>query len=145
MIGFIIFMLIFSTIMASPLIAQLYYVYTLEEEKCKCSTDWKRDYIKIFSFVAIMYLFMIVMSLILGIEFYKNKVVNMLMRLASLINMIVLYVYIRKLKEIECGCALEYDNIYTFLKYYSLIGIVLMTLSILMFVYTLSNKLMGKK
>lgn len=145
MIRFILLMLILSTIVVSPFMIQLYYVYTLEEEKCKCSTDWKRDYIKIFSFIAIMYLFMIVMSLFLGIEFYKNKVVKMLMGLASLINMIVLYVYIRKLKEIECGCALEYDNIYTFLKYYSLIGIVFMAASILMFVYTLSNKLMGKK
>lgn len=144
-IGLKLFIIIGFLLSISPLLAQIYYINELEKDKCKCSEDWKRDYIQIFTLIALIYIIIIAISVYFEIDFHKNKIINFLLRLGGLVNMILLYVYIRKLKEIECGCALEHENMYIFLKYYSLFGIIFMVFSILRFVYNFTNMLMNRK
>lgn len=99
----------------------LYFVYDLETRKCLCSDSWKRDYIKGYT-ISIIILSVISM---LTKSFDKFPMIKELIGIAKAINTITLYLYIRELNDTNCICALENKKIYEFLKFQSLIGVII--------------------
>lgn len=109
----------------------LAYVYMLEMNNCKCSRDWKRDYIFYYS---LFYIFTIISFLILPELFYQNIHFSIMLKivlgLLMLVNIYCLYNYANKLEEIKCDCAEKYGR--EFMKIFSYFYVIVI---ILVFVY----------
>lgn len=105
------------------------YVYDLENKKCKCSKDWRRDYIKIFAFITL------VISVISCALTFSKVVLSNSFRIpihiilsaymiASIVNIYALFTYSQKLMVYKkCHCSDTWSR--TFLYYYSMVFAVL--------------------
>ena len=101
------------------------YVLTLEKLKCDCSKDWRRDYIKYYSTIAMV---------MIAIKLFNNKIteyvdVDILNKIylldffAGFIYLYVLLTYSYDLKNSQCKCS--ESPIRTFIYHYSIIILVL--------------------
>ena len=110
----------------------LKYVYDLEEEKCVCSRDWKRTYIKYFSglliFVGILGLFGL--DQISIAKSTKAKllplfaIVAALFTVGSFVYLYAIYTFSNDLiRHKNCPCS--ESHLRTFVYYYSIIVILL--------------------
>lgn len=132
-IGLIIYDLF--VILVSTLI--IYYINRLENSDCKCSDSKKRDFIKYYSICLISY--------IITTMFYpqfKNDLVQLVVVVFSIMNMIVLYVYVRSLRTCQCVMDTNQDMyIYEFITFYSrhllLFGIYAVLVLIAVYITTL--------
>lgn len=75
------------------------------EKKCKCSADWRRDYIKYFSIVSIIFAF----ANVFMHSSTQKLPVMMIVGLAGLVNLGSILSYIPDLKKKQCNCAIEDD------------------------------------
>ena len=120
----------------------LYYVFDLEQRKCLCSNNWKRDYIKIYSLSIIILTIISLFTPILDKCLAVKGIINM----AGLLNLAVLYIYVRELNISECVCAIEKnEKIYEFLRLYSLLGIMIVVYASCVVLSIYINKLGIKK
>ena len=120
----------------------LYYVFDLEQSKCLCSKNWKRDYIKIYSLSIIILTIISLFTPILDKCLAVKGIINM----AGLLNLAVLYIYIRELKSSDCVCSMEKnEKIYEFLRLYSLLGIIVVVYASCVVLSIYINKLDIKK
>jgi hypothetical protein len=115
-------------------IANLYilaYVYMLEMNNCKCSKDWRRDFIFYYS---LFYIFTIICFLILPEIFYHNIQIAILLKILLgvllLVNIYCLYTYADKLEKTECECAQNFGR--EFMKIFSYFYVVVI---VLVFIY----------
>lgn len=94
----------------------LTWINKLEATACKCSEDFKRDYIKYYFYVyvslySLMYLNAVYMlmagslSIFSGIILFIISIVQYILPIFSLLNIIFSIMYIWKLKEIQCACS----------------------------------------
>jgi hypothetical protein len=94
------------------------------EKKCECSTDWRRDYIKYFSIVAIIFAF--------ANAFLPNQIKNLplmlIIGLAGLVNLGSILSYIPGLKKKQCDCAIENDWRDNFIFWWIITSIILTVL-----------------
>jgi len=114
----------------------LHYVLNLEKEKCECSKHWHRDYIKYFSIAAIVVSSLMVILVVSGLRLNSGvaaflRVIRFLLGLATLVNIFVLYNYSTGLIEKECECS--ENTARTFMKYYSILLIAVLIISIIRF------------
>jgi hypothetical protein len=112
----------------------LNYVLTLEKEKCECSKDWQREYIKYFSIAAIVVSSVLIIVVLSGAKLNRGlnnflNVVRFLLGLASLVNIFVLYNYSTNLIKENCECSNSPARV--FAKYYSMIIVGLIVLALL--------------
>lgn len=96
------------------------------EKKCECSADWRRDYIKYFSIVSIIFAF--------ANAFMPNFIkillpLLMIFGLAGLVNLGSILSYIPDLKKKQCNCAIDDDWRDNFIFWWSLIGLILTVLA----------------
>jgi len=104
------------------------YIYRLEETECKCSDDWKRDFIKYYSII------MIVLSIFssMNINFNKkNPIIIGLMSLLCFSNIFFIYVlwkYNKFLCKRECECSSGWEK--DFMKFYTFTVILMITINI---------------
>lgn len=93
------------------------------EKNCECSADWRREFIKYYSIVLIVY------GLAGAAKLQpKNVPVLVILGLAGLVNLGSILSYIPDLKKKQCNCAIENDWRDNFIFWWSLIGLILMTL-----------------
>jgi hypothetical protein len=88
----------------------LMWIHHLEEIACKCSENWKRDYIKYFLYAFFaMVIFRILAILFTGKSLLQqNILLTSIMFLYygfSIVNMFVSIIYITELKNINCECS----------------------------------------
>lgn len=92
------------------------WIHKLEETACKCSEDFKRDYIKYYLYVYVsiytfMYLnamYMLLTSKVLfvnGIVMVLTSILQTILPIFALLNIIFSLMYIWRLKEINCKCS----------------------------------------
>lgn len=74
------------------------------EKKCECSADWRRDFIKYYSFILILVSLLAVAKIQI-----KNAPVMVLLGLVGLVNVVSVLTYIPDLKKKQCDCAIEND------------------------------------
>ena len=76
------------------------YIYLLKINTCKCSEDWRRDFIFNYSLV---YIFIVISFLIFPEIFYQNIqfaiLLKILMALLLIVNIYCLYTYSQKLER----------------------------------------------
>lgn len=87
-------------------ITTLTWIHKLEDTMCKCSQDFKRDYIKYFLYVYIVFLLFILSEHY--IKYDKTaasviKLVKTLMIIALIVNTIFAIIYITDLKGCKCS------------------------------------------
>ena len=104
-------LIVFSIAVGISLVA-LTWIHKLEEISCKCSEDFKRDYIKYFLYIYIGLYTVAAFSSILQLSGYRYKINTTLFKIfkiifyiASLLNSIFAIIYIYRLKEIDCKCS----------------------------------------
>ncbi len=93
----------------------LTWIDKLEKTACKCSEDFKRDYIKYYFYGYIVCLTLIyanALSIILSEFSVSNSavitligIIRYILPIFGLINMILSIMYIWKLKQIDCKCS----------------------------------------
>jgi hypothetical protein len=89
------------------------------ERKCKCSEDWRRDYIKYYSII------LIVTSLLSAAGIHpKNVPLFVVIGLAGLVNLGSILSYIPDLKKKQCDCAIENDWRDNFIFWWILISLI---------------------
>ena len=106
------------------------------EKKCDCSQDWRRDYIKYFNIVAIVF----AVVQLTARSFFREKIMSALNKplflkgtlgvatvygLAALVNAGSILTYIPDLKKKGCDCATEDDWRDNFIFWYMIIALVL--------------------
>lgn len=112
------------------------YVYDLEDDKCLCSKDWKRKYIKYFS-ALLVFSGVLAMALRLTPKVRITSGLRILLGLlgfvlsiGSLVYLYSLYMFSHNLiKHKECPCS--ESNLRTFVYYYSIIVILAVALSLI--------------
>jgi hypothetical protein len=130
-----------------------YYVVQLEQTKCECSKNWRRDYIKYYNFIMMIYILINLFggggstsktkSSSIGKLLSNTSVLSVILFL-SIVEIYALFTYIRDLRRNDCICATETQNdIYIFLKYYSILrilGVIFAFLMIINFYLNMTNK-----
>jgi hypothetical protein len=108
----VLFILIALSIAVGISLVALTWIHKLEEISCKCSEDFKRDYIKYFLYIYIGLFAVAAFSSILQLSGYRYKINTTVFKIfknifyiASLLNSIFAIIYIYRLKEIDCKCS----------------------------------------
>ena len=105
------------------------------ERKCKCSEDWRRDYIKYYSII------LIVISLLSASGFHlKNVPIFVVIGLAGLVNLGSILSYIPDLKKKQCDCAIENDWRDNFIFWWILISLIFTVLGSGVLAFMLTRK-----
>jgi hypothetical protein len=105
------------------------------ERKCKCSEDWRRDYIKYYSII------LIVTSLLSASGFHpKNVPLFVVIGLAGLVNLGSILSYIPDLKKKQCDCAIENDWRDNFIFWWILISLIFTVLGSGVLAFMLTRK-----
>jgi len=124
------------------------WIDKIEKNKCKCSENYKRDYIKYGWYFII---FITILSLIINIinHIFKNIIIDydLLKLIYSLIFtyiIILTILYIYDLKTKKCICSESYSREIAF--YYSIMELILYLFSISgmiisLYIYSIKNKL----
>jgi len=116
MLGVFVIQTIVTAILLGISIMALTWIHKLEEISCKCSEDFKRDYIKYFLYIYIVLIalgYLSTIGLLMGFKWGKMSptvkflvnILKNLMFIALIINSIFAVIYIYRLKEIDCKCS----------------------------------------
>ena len=99
----------------------LSWIFKLESQ-CNCSKDWRRDFIKYYSFTGVAVL------LVTLAKFRLPPVVMMTIGLAGLVNLYSVLSYIPMLNRNACTCATEDDWRDNFIYWYMILSVVMVVL-----------------
>lgn len=125
------------------------YVYKLEQDKCECSKDWRRDFIKVFSGIIIVLSSAFSVINCSGIKLSSAlsklvEVIAMITGMASIVYLYSLFTYSRDLIEKKCECSDKWQRL--FMYYYSIIVVVLIAIMMLsLLTLLLQSKKVSKK
>lgn len=129
-IKFLLYLIMFLLNMTLPLIISfifISYIKNLEDNKCKCSNDIRRKYVKYYGyFFVILTFIIIILALINSKHIIVRRFEEFLKYMCLFINLLaayVIYEYSEILEENNCECSNSWKQ--KFMKYYSyfLIGI----------------------
>ena len=79
----------------------LYWILKLENIGCECSKDWRRNFIMCW---IIIYIFIMIFETFIKNKIMKNVLVFLIF-LFQIIFIIIVFQYVRKLKNEKCKCA----------------------------------------
>ena len=109
----------------------LNYVDKLEQIKCGCSNDWRREYIKVYSLITIV---IVTTGLFLDVrKVLQNDIVLSiitLIQLGGFVYLYCLYTFTRDLKVGNCECSESWER--KLMYNYSLVIIILYFLTLIM-------------
>ena len=113
----------------------LKYILDLEKkENCECSQNNKKEFIKYFLMTSLAFSFISLLRILLGFKitnvFYRLFV--SLFQLAALVNVVVMFLYTRELKQKDCKCSEDWKRV--FMSRYSTFFVVIYPLLILFLV-----------
>ncbi len=123
----------------------LFYVYQLDVNDCKCSDNFKRDYIFYFS---IAYIFITISLIIFPEIFHKNyqltNLIKIILGIGLLINIYYLYKFSNELEEEKCKCSKGFGR--DLMKVFSLFYIILLVITFIFVcsLYITTNKPMSR-
>jgi hypothetical protein len=116
------------------------YILKLEREKCKCSDNWMRDYIKYYtSILVILSLITLMVPVFLGEKTPKimkplTLVIRIVVLLATLVQVYVVFAYSQALncKKKSCKCSKDWRG--SFMYWLGIFGFVIYVLMLLVFI-----------
>jgi hypothetical protein len=101
------------------------YVIKLEEIECKCSKNWRRNYIKFYSILMIIFSNLF---LLFNTDKYNYLIVGL--NVLNLVFIYILWSYINILKNRNCECTASWEK--TYIKMYTSIIIMLLFIQIVL-------------
>ena len=120
------------------------FIKQLETNSCECSVHWKRDFIKYYALITLVYAIVIIFTILIGI-LGKSQVHNLLKSILlsgfgtvfkdiyiiiGIINIYILYTFTQNLLDTKCNCTLP--KYYKPIHYYSkIIFYIYMTIIVL--------------
>ena len=112
------------------------YVYTLkvsrEKGGCQCSGGWKRKFVQIYSLVACCILLPMALVSLLGIRNVATIIVGLLWMIASILFIVITFLYIAEVRKRHCQCAEK--TMLTALEFVNYVQIAMLVIVALMFV-----------
>ena len=125
--------LVFSAIALMIYGTIFYFVLNMERQKCKCTEEPRRDIIKWYSLVLIVF--------VCVMPFMPKKyaaVITPIIALCSLAYFVILFTYTHSLKhKNNCECSNTWRRTFTFI--YSILALVLIVLSFIFAVLSQNN------
>jgi len=101
------------------------------EKNCKCSDNWKRDFIK---YSLIIFVIFLLLKILFTKKLYEiNKNILLLIILLNFVFTFVVLFYINELKENECKCS--ESNIRTIFEIVNYIRLFIMIIGLIGFIY----------
>ena len=121
------------------------YVKTLEREKCNCSEDLRRKYLKYYGYIMLCLTIIGFFVLFFAITNPKLLILNSVIHVLSIINSFlgsyVIYKYSDILESNECNCSESWKKI--FIKYYAYFMLTVLYLAficlVLIFIYHITT------
>jgi hypothetical protein len=117
----------------------LLWLYKLEEISCKCSQNWKRDYIKYFLYI---YFVKTLINLLVNIYMYVShiaykdsnfysyyKYILFIFNIIAFANLIIVIIYIDELKKNNCTCSEDFRR-----EIYWYYNIILLALFVMIYI-----------
>jgi len=119
----------------------LYYVFYLEKEQCMCVMDWRHNYVKYFTILAVI-LSLLQMTFNARLKDFLPMLIVIIISIAYLlagfVNVYSVYTYVGELDSTKCGCAIhDMKNIHNFLyywRYLMVVGAVILTIIVALFI-----------
>ncbi len=102
--------------------------WVFKAEKCSCSVDWRRDYIKFYAIFAIIVTMYLTFNRIPTNPWFLFTIVVL-----SMINLYSILTYIPMLRAIKCTCATENDIRDDFIWWWKLISLSMGVLTFIIF------------
>lgn len=130
----------------------LYYVYYLEQEKCKCVMTWHHNYIKYYLLAFIVFILCAItinLDTMIKSLFSKETATGLLIILVVLVTNIIylysVYKYVGELDKTQCGCAMHdmkyLHNTLYYLRYIMMALAIIAVLPVFMIMTQLVKKL----
>jgi hypothetical protein len=110
-IGYSIFLVVLFVAVITIHVLALLWLQKLETTSCKCSVNWKRDYIKYFLYAYFIFVGLQLLSYaVTGKQLVESqsglvKALVMLFNLFATINAFVAIFYVNELKQADCKCS----------------------------------------
>lgn len=139
--GYFVIFIILSIINFVINVYALLWIYKLEEISCKCSENWKRDYIKYFLYAYfIMFVIQIIIYLATGTGLQNQNstwiyVIMLIYQMFAFICIFVAIFYIDELKKQQCTCSEDIRREVYY--YYNIIRLAFIGLALLIMILTL--------
>jgi len=141
-----VFILIVSVAIITIHILALLWLQKLESTSCKCSANWKRDYIKYFLYAYFVFVgLQLAMYAITGKQLAQSeslfvRVLVMLFNLFAIVNAFVAIFYVNELKETDCKCSedVRREMYYYWNVVYLALWALIILLSIVMMIFMAS-------
>ena len=101
----------------------LKFVRKLETDDCKCSINWKREYIKYFSSFSLFTLSLFLLNIFLKIKISVPSLLVTIffvaLRIATIVNVYALFTYAQDLVNKKCKCSEGWER--NIIYYFSMI------------------------
>jgi hypothetical protein len=110
-LGFSLFLVLLSIGIITIHVFALMWLQKLESTSCKCSANWKRDYIKYFLYVYFVFVALqLVAFLATGKQLIQSessfvRLLVMLFNIFAFVNAFVVIFYVKELKDANCECS----------------------------------------
>lgn len=145
--GFLVFELIIIIIGITINFMALQWILKLEQISCKCSENWKRDYIKYVLYGWFIYILLPIAMKLYGI-FMGDKVsipkifdiITLIFGFFFIVNVIISIMYISELKETNCSCSedVRRETYYYYQIIYLSLYVLTFMVSILLIMFSIS-------
>ncbi len=123
---------IFTIIFQSAI---LYYLYNLESADCNCIKDWRHNFIKSMSIIAIILSF----GTLLGMNLNTYKWFAVILMIISIINFYAFFTYIGDLNATRCSCAVDKQpNLNSVMNALRWLPIIILFFAIIMIIITIA-------
>ena len=130
---------IIKIVLALVYVYFMFYIYMLEKQGCKCSEDWRRDFIKYYlGFMIFMLLFSAFF-----VTYAKSKLkiskkvlasIDLVVILLNIVSFIIVFQYIHKLKTESCICSEGAPRTaMEFLNYFNIASVMISIIIIIVF------------
>lgn len=115
------------------------YIYNLYKDNCKCGIN--NYYYKYIVVVFLLNVFNMVLYYLVDRTSNTFKGLRMFVGLLSLINVVIIYKFLRILEKTKCKCAVEkYSTLHKLSKVFNILSIIFVTLPITMLIlFTLTG------
>ena len=110
----------------------IFWIFRLEKSGCKCSANWRREFIKFWMIIAVITIFF---NWITHKEAHLTVPALMVTAIVNIIFVIIVYQYVHGIKHSNCPCAegaqLNVLEVYNYVQ----IGLLLLSVMIIVSMY----------
>jgi hypothetical protein len=124
-LGFIIFVYFINVVLYFITFS---WIVILEKNKCECSNNWKREFIKYFLLIFISYIILSILFQLTNTNSIVFNYIKYILYVAEIVFIIITFIYIQELIKNKCECSKMIQRDITYI--YTIVDIIVILLSI---------------